>query len=398
MIRNISVGIDVGSSATRVVVGEFLKGEKNPKIIGVGEAPSLGIRHGYITDSDSALISVKNALNLAERSSGIKIKHAFVSINGVSLKSVINGGTAVISKANGEVTNLDINKALQDCEDNLNLNNRKVIQVYPISFRLDGKDVLGRLDGMHGTKLEAKALFVTYSIQHLEDLLGIITRAGVEVIDVIAAPITLANIILSEKQKIVGVALVDIGAETTSLAVFENGLLISVRTFSIGSCDITNDIALGFKIPLEKAESLKVGSEVLGNFSSPKADQFRAEKKKLDEIIEARLCDIFESIENNLKKIKRSELLPAGVIFVGGGANIKGLEELAKSTLKLPSSIGTTEIFGNSKTKLRELSWQTAISLLISGRDNRAYSEDSFRNLFKDLKNTIKSSMKQLMP
>jgi len=378
----------MGSSATRVVVGEFLKGEKNPKIIGVGEAPSLGIRHGYITDSDSALTSVKNALNTAEKSSGIKIKRAFVSISGLSLKSVINGGGAVISKANGEVTNLDINKALQDCEDNLNLNNKKVIQVYPISFRLDGKDVLGRLDGMHGTKLEAKALFVTYSVQHLEDLLGVIGSAGVEVIDVIAAPITLANIVLSEKQKIVGVALVDIGAETTSLSVFENGLLISVRTFSIGSCDITNDIALGFKIPLEKAENLKLGNNIGEEFS----------KKKLEEIIEARLCDIFESIENNLKKIKRSELLPAGVIFVGGGANIKGLEELAKSTLKLPSSIGTTEIFGNSKTKLRELSWQTAISLLISGRDNRAYSEDSFRNLFKDLKNTIKSSMKQLMP
>jgi len=341
MIRNISVGIDVGSSATRVVVGEFLKGEKNPRIIGVGEDPSLGIRHGYIVDQNSALSSVKKAIDVAEKSSGIKITRAFVSLSGISLKSENNTGSAVISKANGEVTNLDINKALQDCEENLNLNNKKVIQVYPISFKLDGKDVLGRLDGMHGTKLEAKALFITYSVQHLEDLLGIIARAGVETIDVIAAPVTLANIVLSEKQKIVGVALVDIGAETTSLSVFENGSLISIHTFSIGSCDITNDLALGFKIPLEKAENLKlgIGEEVA--------------KKKLEEIIEARLCDIFESIENNLKKIKRSELLPAGVVFVGGGASTRGLEELSKSTLKLPSSIGTTEIFGNLKTKLR---------------------------------------------
>jgi len=386
-MRNISVGIDVGSATTRVVVGEFLKGEKNPRIIGVGESPSLGVRHGYITDPDSTTRSVKNAVSLAEKSSVIKIKRAFVSLNGLSLKSENSSGGAVISKANGEVTNLDINKALQDCEDNLNLNNKKVIQVYPISFKLDGKDVLGRLDGMQGTKLETKALFVTYSVQHLEDLLGVIAKAGVETTDVIAAPITLANIVLSEKQKIVGVGLVDIGAETTSLSVFENGNLISIHTFSIGSSDVTNDIALGFKIPLFQAEELKLGNST---------EEFS--KKKLDEVIEARLCDIFESIENNLKKIKRSELLPAGLVFVGGGANIRGLEELSKSVLKLPSTIGTSEIFGNSKTKLRDLSWFAAISLLISGRDSGGYSDSSFGNLFKDLKNTIKSSIKQLMP
>src|SRR3989338_9484128 len=187
---------------------------------------------------------------------------------------------------------------------------------------------------MRGTKLEAKALFITYSLQHLEDLLGAIAEAGVETIDVIASAIAISNIALSEKQKIVGVALVNIGDQTTSLSVFENGLLMSVHTFSIGSSDITNDIALGFKIPLEKAEELKLGNV---------AEEFS--KKKLDEIIEARLCDIFESIENNLKKIKRAELLPAGIVFAGGGANISGLTELSKSILKLPSSIGTSEIF-----------------------------------------------------
>ncbi len=387
MIRNITVGIDIGSQTTRVVVGEFGKGEKYPKIIGVGEAPTVGMRHGYITDANATLTSLKSALSMAEKYSGIKIKRAFISISGVSLKSETSAGGAVVSKANGEVTNLDINKALQDCEDNLNLNNKKVIQVYPTSFKLDGKDVLGRLDGMHGTKLEAKALFVTYSVQHLEDLLSVMARAGVDTIDVIAAPISLSNVVLTDRQKIVGVALVDIGAETTSLSVFENGSLIYTHTFSIGSSDVTNDIALGFKIPLEKAESLK-----LGNIS----EEFS--KKKLGEIIEARLYDIFESIENNLKKIKRSELLPAGVVFVGGGANIPGLEELSRSTLKLPSSIGTTEIFGNAKTKLRELSWFTVTSLLISGRDGGDYSLNSVGGLFKDLKNTIKSGIKQLMP
>ncbi|MEK7080901.1 MAG: cell division protein FtsA [Patescibacteria group bacterium] len=387
MIRNISIGIDVGSSMTRVVVGEFLKGEKNPRIIGIGESATLGLRHGYVVNSTLAAVSVKNAVAMAEKTSGIKIKRAFVSLSGTTLRGEMSSGSTIISKADGEVTSLDANKALQDCEDNLSLSNKKIIHIYPISFRLDGKEVLGRLEGMRGTKLEAKALFVTYSIQHLEDLLGVIAEARVETIDVIAAPIAINSIALSERQKIVGVALVNIGAETTSLSIFENGLLMSICTFSIGSSEITNDIALGFKIPLEKAENLKLGN-IDEEFS----------KKKLDEIIEARLCDIFESIENNLKKIKRSELLPAGIVFVGGGANIPGLVELSKSILKLPSTLGTTEIFGNIKTKLRDSSWFTTLGLLIIGKENGSYSESSFRNLFKDLKNTIKSSIRQLMP
>lgn len=372
---------------TRVVVGEFLKGEKNPKVIGVGESATFGMRHGYISNESLVLNSVKNAVALAEKTSNVKIRRAFVSLSGTTLQSVLSSGGTIISKADGEVTNLDINKALEDCENNLNLDNKKIIHMYPVSFRLDGKEVLGRLDGMRGTKLEVKALFVTYSIVHLEDLLGIIAEAGVETIEAVASPLAISNIALSERQKIVGVALVNIGDQTTSLSVFENGSLVSINTFSIGSSDITNDIALGFKIPLEKAEDLKLGN-LTEEFS----------KKKLEEIIEARLCDIFESIENHLKKIKRAELLPAGIVFTGGGASVLGLEDLSKSVLKLPSSIGTTDLFDNAKTKLRNPCWFTAVGLLTSGKDNKIYSEGSFANFFQDFKNALKSSLKQLMP
>ena len=386
-MRNISIGIDIGSQTTRIVVGEFGKGEKNPKIIGIGERPTEGVRHGYVTDFDLAVKSVKETVLLAEKSSGIKIKRAFVSLSGVTLRGNVESGVAIISKADGEVTNLDTNKALQDCEENLNLNNKKIIQVAPLSHRLDGKEVLGRLEGMHGNKLEIKALFATYASVHLEDLIAVIAEAGVETIDVIPAPVAGSHIALSEKQKIVGSALVNIGAETVSLAIFENGGLISIHAFSIGGTDITNDIALGLKIPLETAESFK-----LGNISPEYS------KKKLDEIIEARFTDIFELIDNHLKKIKRSELLPAGVVFVGGAANTPGLPELAKSELGLPSSIGTTEIFGNMKTKLRDPSWFTALGLIVGGRESNSYAKSSFGGMFKDLKNTIKSSIKQLMP
>jgi cell division protein FtsA len=387
MIRNISIGIDLGSTTTRVVVGEFLKGEKNPKIVGIGESETKGIRHGYVVNIPEAITSLRNAISAAEKNSGIKIKRALISIGGVTLRGDVSSGVGIISKADGEVTNLDINKALQDCEENLNLNNKKVIKVFPISFKLDGKEILGRPEGMKGTKLEMKALFVTCSLSHFEDLLEVITSAGIEPIDVIVSAEAGSYVALSEKQKIVGGALVNIGSETVSLSIFENGTLVSLHTFSIGGADITNDIALGLKISLENAERFKLGN-MTEDFS----------KKKLDEIIEARLFDIFELIENHLKKIKRNELLPAGIVFIGGSANIPLLEEFSKDALRLPSKVGTTEIFGNLKTKLRDPAWFTVLGLLMSDEENNFHPESILEDFWKKLKRIAKSNIKELMP
>ncbi len=378
----------MGSNTTRVVVGEFLKGEKYPKILGVGEVESKGLRHGYVTHFADAVESVKKAVDQAEKTSGIKIRKAFVSAGGISLRGYTSSGEVIISKADGEVTSLDISKAQDKSESNLAITNKKVIHSSPISYKLDGQDVQGRLEGMRGNKLEAKTFLVTYSVQHLEDLIAVLAEAGVEAIGVTPGPIAESHIALNQKQKIVGCALVNIGAESLSLSVFENGILISMHTFSIGGADITNDIALGLKIPLEKAEKLKLGLDT---------EEFP--KKKLDEIIEARLGDIFELIENHLKKIKRAELLPAGIILTGGGANITGLAEFAKDTLKLPSEIGQTEIFGALKTKLRNPEWFTALGLLMGeDEEGRTYDEGSFFSIFKDFKKTIKATAKQLMP
>jgi len=377
----------VGSSTTRVVVGEFLKGEKTPKVIGVGESPTLGMRHGYITSFNDAVTSVKKAISIAEETSGIKIRRAFLSIGGTTLRADTSSGSAIVSKADSEVTMLDVQKALEDSENNINLNNKKVIQVSPIAYKLDGKEVLGRLEGSKGNKLEVKALFVTCSLQHFEDLVEVIAEAGVETIDVIASSVSAGNIALSKKQKIVGVALINIGSETVSMSVFENESLIALNSFSIGGSDITNDIALGMKITLEEAKNIKLGN-----------NPSNLPKKKIDEIIDARLIDIFELVENNLKKIKRNELLPAGVVFVGGGSNIRNIEELSKNFLKLPSRVGETEMFGSAKTKLKDPSWYTVLGLLVTSKNKETYKEGSFSNFIQDFKHAIKSSLKQLMP
>lgn len=387
MIRNITVAIDVGSSTTRVVVGEFNKGEKNPKVIGMGESETKGMRHGYVVNQDDVARSIKNAIKFAENTSQIKIKKAFLSISGISLRGDMTSSSTIVSKADGEVTTLDINKAIEECEDSLNLNNKKIIQTFPVSFRLDGKEVLGRIEGMRGTKLEIKALILTYSMQHLEDLGNALALAGIEATEIVGAPIAEASVALTEKQKIVGVGLVNIGSETVTLTVFENGAPILIQTFQIGSSNVTNDVALGLKIPLDLAENLKRGGNN-ENYS----------KKKLDEIVDARMADIFESIDNSLKKIKRSELLPAGIVFTGGGANMSRLPELSKSVLNLPSFIGSTEIFGNIKTKLRDPSWFAVLGLLTADKSGTISDDSSIGNLFRDIKNGLKSISKQLLP
>ncbi len=370
-----------------MVVGEFIKGENYPKIIGIGESPTLGLRHGYVVSFNDAVNSVKKAIALAEKTSEIKINRAFVSIGGSTLNGSIASGSAIISKADSEVTILDINKALEDCENNLSLGNKKIIYSVPISYKLDGKDVHGRVEGMHGNKLEVKAHFITCSKPHWEDLMEVVEESGVEVIDFIASPVAGSNIALSKKHKIVGSALIDIGSETTSLAVYENEILTSLHTFSIGAGDITNDIALGLKVTLEEAEGIKIGNSNL-EFS----------QKKVNEIIEARLSDIFELVENHLKKIKRNELLPAGIVFIGGGANTSNLGELSKNFLKLTSKVATTDMFGMIKTKLKDPAWFVALGLLTSGKTENYGKENVFKNFLKDIKDTLKSGLKQLMP
>ncbi len=371
----------------RVVIGEFEKGEKEPKIIGVGEAPAFGMRRGYIVDEDTALESLKKAITQAEQTSEIKIRRAYLAVNNVTLHGDISQGSTIISKADSEVTPLDVRNAFDSAEDNINLGNKRILQVFPISYKLDGKEVFGRPEGMHGNKLEVKALFATVGTQHFENALALLAKAGIETIGVVPGVIAGSQLSLSKKQKMAGCLLVDIGAETVSISVFENETLIYLHTLPLGSNDITNDIALGLKITLEEAEQVKLGKL---NDKYP--------RKKVEEIIDARLSDIFELIENHLKKIKRNELLPAGIIFIGAGANITGLTEAAKNFLKLPAKLGESEVFGATKTKLRDVAWYTCLGLLYTQKSDVHIASNSLEGAWQTFKNLIKTNIKQLLP
>lgn len=382
-IRRIATSIDVGTHTTRVVIVEHIRNEL-PRIIGTGSAVSRGLRHGYIIDKSEATQSIKTAIAQAEKMAGLKVKNALLSIGGISLESVIAHGTETISRASGEVGEYDIKKAIASAEDNLpNLSNKRVIFKTSLYYKLDGKEVLGDPRGMIGSKLDVKILFVVCLAQHLDDITKTIEELGVEVDDVVPSPIAAGQVALSKKQRSVGCALVNIGAETVSISVFENDVPISLQVFSIGSTDITNDIALGLKIPLDEAERIKLNGSS-GIYP----------KKKLEDIIEARLYDIFELVESHLKKINRNGLLPAGIVLTGGGAGITTIQDLAKAVLKLPSSVAHP-VSINSKNIVKDSSWLVAYGLCIYCVNK---PEDPTDASISTILNTLKGWIKPFLP
>lgn len=362
MSRSLVAGIDIGTYHVKVVIANSQeRNEKGfPKIIGIGTAESRGLRHGYIVNIQDVVDSIKAALNEAETRAGVRIKRAFISVGGIGLGSITSTSSTIISRADSEITSLDIKKVQEQCEKDIPTSaalNKKIIHSIPIQYKIDGRVVLGKPEGMKGNKLEVKTLYITCLEHHLNDIIQAVEEAGVSVQDVMASPIAASLVTLTKSQKIAGCVLTNIGAETVSIAVFENNMPVSLEIFPIGSTDITNDIALGLKVPLEEAEQIKIGA-ITGN-SYP--------RKKLEEIISARLSDIFELIEAHLKKIGRNGLLPAGIVITGGGSGLTSIEELAKVSLKLPSRIGIVHLGLSDKQSYKDSTWAVAYGLCILG-------------------------------
>lgn len=394
--RTTSVGIDIGTHSIKVIVAEqdIKQDKKETRIIGWGAAESKGIRHGYITNAEEATKSVKQAVTLAERSSGIKIKKAYLSIGGMGISAVISTGGIVTTKADTEITDLDVKRAVDESEKEIPqtyILNRKIIHIIPLEYRIDGRKVLGKPNGLKGIKLEARVMYITCLSHHVNSLMLTMEEAGIEIEDIVASPMASSIVSLSKTQKIAGCVLANIGSETTSIIIFENNIPISLEFFPYGSNDITNDIALGLKITLEDAELVKTGTVKGIEFS----------KKKLDEIVIARLSDIFDLIENHLKKIDRNGLLPAGIILTGGGAGLQHIEEYAKAALKLPSKQGHLKMEGLVKAIPRDHEWTVAYGLAVLGLssdDTQISDTKSTIGFLSQTKSGIWKWIKQFLP
>ncbi len=390
MADHIITGIDVGTYHVKVAIARLPKqiGDRPalPEIIGTGFAESRGLKSGYILQPDDVARSIKSAISQAEKNAGVIVKKAHIAIGSIGLEEVYSRGEIIPARADSEISVADLEKVMQDSEDRINdhIPNRKILHNIPLRYTVDGREVLGRPQGMRGTKLEVDTLFITTYEQHVNDLISTVEQIGIYVEDVIASPLAASFVMLNKNQKRAGCVLVNVGAETTSLVVFEDSTPISLKIFPVGSNDITNDIALGLKVTIEDAEKIKRGNMNSATFS----------KKRLDEIINSRLTTIFELIDNHLKKIKRDGLLPAGVILTGGGSNTYTITDIAKTVLALPARTATLEIGKN--TKIKDASWAVAYGLCMWGASDT--QDTSTVGIVKQTKKSLFSWLNQFLP
>lgn len=386
MKDNIIAGIDIGSNAIRLVVGQrSQRPEDNGslQIIGAVEAPSEGINRGAVNSIEDATSSISACLEKAERLVGVPVQSAWVSINGPHIKCEKSRGVVAVGKSDGEITEEDVERAVEAAQAMAVPPNYEILHVIPVKFTVDNQGDIRDPIGMTGVRLEVETLVIQGLSSQIKNLTKAIYRTGIEIEDLVLSPLVAAEAVIAPKQKELGAALINIGAATTSLAVFEEGELLHTAVIPIGSEHITSDIAIGLRCPINLAERIKIeyGSADSEKFNkkdevnvSDLAEEEGADGvvsevslKYISEIIEARVEEIFEKVDNEFKKIDRSGMLPAGVFLTGGGAKLSGIVEAAKKKLRLPACLGANKSTVAVIDKVNDLQFLTALGLVVWG-------------------------------
>jgi cell division protein FtsA len=348
--RNLAVGIDVGSTKITTAIGQMQEGG-SIDLIGVGYAPSNGLRKGMVVDIEDTVSSISASLEEAERMSGLPINQAVVSIGGVHIQSTSSKGVIAVSRPDGEITDNDVLRVLDAARAVSVPPNREILHALPRNYSIDGQTGIKDPMGMSGIRLEVETQVISGATATVKNLTKCLSQAGIQITDLVFTPLAAGRALLSKRQREIGVALIDIGGGTTSYAIYEEGDVLHAGVLPIGATHITNDIAIGLRTSIDTAEIIKVkyGSAIPERFNgTEEVDLKKIDKneegtinlKYVAEIIEARLTEILVMVRDELRKVGREGMLPAGVILTGGGAKQDGLVELAKQTLRLPSQVG----------------------------------------------------------
>ncbi len=381
MKENIIAGLDIGSFETRLVIGQRVETENGGKlqIIGAVSVPSEGVNKGIINSIEDTTASISAVLEKAERLLGTPIISAWVGINGPNLKCQSSRGVVAVSRSDSEINTEDVNRVIEAAQALAVPPNYEILHVIPSKFIVDSQEDIKNPVGMTGIRLEVVTLIIQNLTSQIKNLTKAIYHTGLNIDDLVFSPLAAASVVVSAKQKEIGTAVVNIGAATTSLAVFEEGELLHAAVLPIGSSHITSDIAIGLRCPINLAEKIKI------RYGSAKAEQFN-KKDEIDisdlvqeenltdeitvisqryvaEIIEARVEEIFEKIDSELKKIDRSGMLPAGVCLLGGGSRLADIVDVAKKKLRLPASLGANRTVATVVDKVNDLEYLTALGL-----------------------------------
>lgn len=391
------VGVDVGTSCVRVVQAKLDQQAGSFNVIGASEVASSGMRRGVIVDIEEAVSSISSGLEKVERMTGVPVVSANVSVGGNHISSVSSHGVIAVSRADGEITENDIVRCIDASQAISIPQNKEVLHVFPKTFTLDGQTGIKDPLGMSGIRLEVDTIIVQAGLPFVKNLTRAVMQAGLEIEDLVLAPCAAAESVLNKRQKDLGVCLVDLGAGTTSLAVYEEGDLLHTVVLPIGAMHITNDIAIGLRCSIETAEKVKIQfghcdpkvvnkDEEIDLSKLDSAEDQATSREYVVEIIEARLEEIFNMINGELKKIKRDGKLPAGIVLTGGGSKLPGVVEFSKNHLRLPTILGVPQNISTVIDRVGDPSFVTATGLVLwGGKYSAGAGQAQFGGFVKNL-------------
>lgn len=401
----IVVGLDVGTANIRVIVAERGTSEEGPRVIGFGKAPSSGMRKGVVVDVDELVESLSHALDNAEQISGVPIEKAVVSLGGTHVTAEKSQGVIAVSRADGEISEDDVVRVINAAQAISLPSNKEIIHVIPKDFKIDDQTGIKDPVGMAGVRLEVNAYIIEGSTPFIRNLSKCVYRSGVDIESFVLAPLAASEAVLSKRQKELGTALVDIGGDITSIAVFEDRDLIHTAILPLGAAHITNDIAIGLRTSIDIAERVKFEygialpeevskKEEINLAELGESEEGKVSRHHVAEIIEARLEEIFSMVDDELKKISHSGLLPGGVVISGGGAKMPGIIDLAKKSLRLPAQVGFPRELLGMPEKINDPEFATAIGLILWDIEERGYKSGTLSFGFETAKETVNKMRK----
>lgn len=419
MKDNIIAGLDIGSTSIRLVVAQKIMGPAGEElqIIGAVSGPTSGVSRGVVNSIEETTSSISEVLEKAERLVGVPISRVWVSINDPHIKCEKSKGVVAVGRSDGEINENDVNRAIEAARALAVPVNYEILHVIPIKFAVDNQPDIKDPIGMNGIRLEVEVLIVQGLSTQIKNLTKAIYRTGLEIEDLVIAPLAASEAVLSFKQKDLGVVLINMGSSTTSLAVYEERNLIHTAVLPIGSEHITSDIAIGLRAPINLAERIKCeyGQAISDGISDKEEidisslvkeeevndDINNISRKYVADIINARVEEIFEKVDAEFKKIDRSGMLPAGAIIVGGGARLEYVVEAAKRKLRLPAAIGVAKNINVVIDKVRNPEFLTALGLVIWASNEDEQTASPVLGIGKklgDVMNKAKSLFNKIMP
>ncbi len=394
------VGLDIGTTKVCAIVGQAT--EDGIDIIGIGTNPSRGLRKGVVINIESTVDSIKKAVEEAELMAGYEINSVYAGISGGHIRGINSHG--IVAVKDKEVMQSDIDRVIDAAQAVAIPLDREVIHVIPQEYRIDDQDGIREPIGMSGIRLEAKIHIVSAAVTSAQNIIKCTNRAGLHVNDIVLEQLASAEAVLSQEEKDLGVALIDVGGGTTDLAIFSGGSLVHTSVISIGGNHLTNDIAVGLRTPAAEAEKIKQKYGCALSSLTQKEETIevpsvggRADRilsrQILAEIIEPRVEEIFSLVRQEVINSGYSDLIASGIVLTGGSTLLEGMPELAEQVFNLPVRQGQPENIGGLVEVVRSPIYSTGVGLVFHGRPDNG--ERRFRIPDNNIYHKVKDRMRE---